>query len=235
MKLLLNQIHLTLGMFCLDIDLKLQGSIIGVFGPSGSGKTTLLEVVAGLRKPASALIQIDGQVLTDTKKGISVPTELRSIGYIPQDLALFPHLSVHKNLIFGFKSEMTHPTGLTFSQVSEVLEIKNLLERRIGSLSGGEKQRVAIARALMASPKILVMDEPLANLDRSLKDRIIQLLKRIRDEFQTPMLYVSHDPDEVVEICDEAIILKEGRCIQQGNPKNIFSVDSKPRYILAIE
>src|SRR4030095_13737784 len=128
-----------------------------VFGPSGAGKTSLLDVVAGLRQAASALIQLDDDVLTDIDRGIFVSPSRRGLGYVPQDLALFPHLSVRQNLLYGRKPETKANSLFTFDRVVEVLEIEPLDQRDIGKLSGGEKQRVALARALLSSPRLLLL------------------------------------------------------------------------------
>jgi molybdate transport system ATP-binding protein len=221
MKLLLKNLTLSQGTFRLEIDLEAGGQVIGLFGGSGAGKTTLLEVVAGLRHATSGRIAVDNQVLLDTVAGIFLPPEQRGTGYVPQDLALFPHLSVRRNLVYGQKSA-GGTSGIQFGYVAEVLEIESLLERSIAQLSGGQKQRVAFARALLASPRLLLMDEPLASLDQELKLKIIPYLKRIRDEFKIPMLYVSHSPDEVIELCDQVMVMREGRCLQMSRPEAIF-------------
>lgn len=221
MKLTLKNLVLTQGAFRLEIDLEATGQVIGLFGGSGAGKTTLLEVVAGLRRPASGRIAVDDQVLLDTGAAIFLPPEQRGAGYVPQDLALFPHLSVRRNLVYGRKSA-EGTSGIRLAHVTEVLEIEPLLERSIAQLSGGQKQRVAFARALLASPRLLLMDEPLASLDQELKLKIIPFLKRIRDEFKIPMLYVSHSPDEVIELCDQVMVMRDGRCLQTSPPAAIF-------------
>ena len=170
-----------------------KSQVVAIYGPSGAGKTSLLDLIAGLRRPKSAFVQLGDRVLTDTAKGTNVPTRLREIGYVPQDLALFPHLSVRENLLYGCKGIRTLDTLFSFEHVTAVLEIGPLADRGIANLSGGEKQRVALARALLASPQILLLDEPLASLDTVLKSKIIPYLARIRDAFHIPLLYVTHD------------------------------------------
>lgn len=221
MKLALKNLRLVQGTFRLEIDLEADGQVIGLFGGSGAGKTTLLEVVAGLRQPGSGRISVDDQVLIDTGEEIFLPPERRGAGYVPQDLALFPHLSVRRNLLYGHKTAAVSG-GIELAHVTEVLEIESLLDRSIAQLSGGQKQRVAFARALLASPRLLLMDEPLASLDQELKWKIIPYLKRIRDEFKIPMLYVSHSPDEVIELCDQVVVMRDGRCLQTSPPGEIF-------------
>ena len=216
MNLVLKNISLRLAEFTLEVNAEIQSQVAAIFGPSGSGKTSLLDLIAGLRTPKSAHIKLGDSVLTDTSSGIQVPTRHRQIGYVPQDLALFPHLSVRQNLLYGWRSE-TDGAPFSYEHVTEVLEIQPLAERRVNHLSGGEKQRVALARALLASPRILLLDEPLASLDSALKSKIIPYLARIRDEFRLPMLYVTHDWSEVRALCTEALILDEGRVVRRGN------------------
>jgi len=222
MKLALKNLRLGQGTFRLEIDLEADGQVIGLFGSSGAGKTTLIEIVAGLRQPESGRISVDGQVLMDTRAGIFLPPERRGTGYVPQDLALFPHLSVGRNLIYGHK-EVVGTSGIPLLHVAEVLEIESLLERSIAQLSGGQKQRVAFARALLASPRLLLMDEPLASLDQELKLRIIPYLQRIRDEFGVPMLYVSHAPEEIAALCDRVLLLHDGKRVEVVKPSEIFT------------
>jgi len=213
MNLRLKNIVLPLSEFALEMDVEIASQVTVICGPSGAGKTSLLDLIAGLRHPKSALIELDGVVLTDTVTGTHVPTRRRKIGYVPQDLALFPHLSVKRNLLYGHHPDLTPGAGHLFGyqHILEVLEIKSLVERGVTKLSGGEKQRVALARALLTSPRLLLLDEPLANLDSGLKAKIIPYLGRIRDEFGVPMLYVTHDFEEVRSLCEQALMLERGR------------------------
>jgi len=221
MKFTLQKLQLRQEHFLLEVDLTASGQIIGIFGNSGAGKTSLLEVVAGLRRPASGRIAVDDLLLMDCNSRIFLHPEHRGVGYVPQDLALFPHLSVRKNLTYGHKPEAVS-SAISLAHVADVLEIEALLDRAIADLSGGQKQRVAFARALLASPRLLLMDEPLASLDQELKWKIIPYLKRIRDEFKIPMLYVSHSPDEVIELCDQVIVMRGGKCLRTSPPGEIF-------------
>jgi molybdate transport system ATP-binding protein len=228
-SLSLKNISLALGAFTLEVDVEIQRRITVLFGPSGSGKTSLLDVVAGLRRPESALIRLDDDVLTDTAAGIHVPARRRGIGYVPQDLALFPHLSVGGNLRYGHRPARLARGGpggetrFTFEQVVALLELGPLLERGVVALSGGEKQRVALARALLASPRLLLLDEPLASLDLQLKAKILPYLARIRDEFRIPMLYVTHDRFETLSLADDLVVLVNGRVAQTGAVQEVFS------------
>lgn len=217
MNLQLKRIILPLAEFPLELDVEIQNQVTAIFGPSGAGKTSLLDLIAGLRRPQSAFIQLGDRILTDTATRTSIATQHRQIGYVPQDLALFPHLSVRQNLLYGCNGNDTENSLFGYEHVSQVLEIDSLVERRVINLSGGEKQRVALARALLASPRILLLDEPLASLDTTLKAKIIPYLARIRDEFRVPMLYVTHDWAEVQSLCAEALMMERGRVVRREN------------------
>jgi molybdate transport system ATP-binding protein len=215
MNLLLKRILLPLTEFPLTVDAEIQSPVTAIFGPSGAGKTSLLDLIAGLRHPRSAFVQLGARVLTDTATRTSVPTRRRQIGYVPQDLALFPHLSVRQNLLYGCKGNPSSSSLFSYAHVTQILEIGSLTDRRVTNLSGGEKQRVALARALLASPQLLLLDEPLASLDTVLKSKIIPYLARIRDEFHVPMLFVTHDWDEVQALCGEALIMERGSIVRR--------------------
>jgi molybdate transport system ATP-binding protein len=216
MNLLLKKISLPLASFVLEVDVEIHNRAVAIFGPSGAGKTSLLDLVAGLRRPHSAFIQFGDQVLTDTSQGVRVPARQRGIGYVPQDLALFPHLSVRQNLLYGHKPGTAANHLFSLEHIAEVLEIQSLTARNVLDLSGGEKQRVALARALLTSPRLLLLDEPLASLDTGLKAKILPHLARVRDEFKLPMLYVTHNPDEVSALCEEVVVMNRGRIIGQS-------------------
>ena len=213
MNLRLQQIVLPLAGFTLSLDTIITSPVTAICGPSGAGKTSLLDLIAGLRRPESAFIQLDDRVLTHAAAGLRVPARHRQIGYVPQDLALFPHLSVRNNLLYGWRPGREPDNGhlFSFDHVTTVLEIESLTDRRVNNLSGGEKQRVALARALLASPRLLLLDEPLANLDDALKAKIIPYLTRIRDEFRLPMLYVTHDVAEVQALGAPVLRLDHGK------------------------
>ncbi len=222
MSLLLKNISLPLADFALEVDLEIQKRVTVIFGPSGAGKTSLLDLIAGLRTARSAFIQLDDTVLADTAKKFSVPPQHRGISYVPQDLALFPHLSVRQNLLYGQKGDGATDSLFSFEHVTGVLEIQPLISRRVTELSGGERQRVALGRALLASPRLLLLDEPLASLDAPLKSKIIPYLMRIRDEFRIPMLYVTHDRLEALTLAEEIVVLANGRLLQTGPASDIF-------------
>ena len=213
MNLRLQRIFLPLAEFTLAVEVDITSQVTALCGPSGAGKTSLLDLIAGLRRPDSAFIQLDDCVLTNTATGTHLPARLRHIGYVPQDLALFPHLSVRNNLLYGHcpENKMNRGPLFSFDHVTSALEIQSLTDRRVTNLSGGEKQRVALARALLTSPKLLLLDEPLSNLDGALKAKIIPYLTRIRDEFRLPMVYVTHDLDEVNALCARVLRLERGK------------------------
>lgn len=210
MRLRLEKVRVLLPDFCLEANLELKKKVTALVGPSGAGKTTLLEVIAGIRMVESARIQLGDRVLTDTQSGLHIPPHHRRIGYVPQDLALFPHLSVGKNLLFGHRRDSRQPLTNP-GEMAEILGIERLLDRPIGSLSGGERQRIALGRALLASPELLLLDEPLASLDDALRHRLLPCLARIRDRFDIPWIYVSHNRNEWAALCDEVLFLENGQ------------------------
>jgi molybdate transport system ATP-binding protein len=232
MSIEISGLRLPLAHFTLELDVILGAPMTALFGASGSGKTSLLEVIAGLRRPAAGCIKVDGQVMTDVASRVSLPPERRAIGYVPQDGALFPHLSVRSNLLYGAPAAGTAPAGLTFEHVTEVLEIAHLADRAPGTLSAGEKQRVALGRALLAAPRLLLLDEPLAGLDLPLRERLLPYLLRVRDEFRLPMIYVTHSPDEVMALCPEVLVLEHGRAARRGKSADLFALTTNPRYEL---
>jgi molybdate transport system ATP-binding protein len=233
----LQEIRLPLTGFTLELDVTIRGRVTALFGASGAGKTSLLDLIAGLRRPERARVQLGERVLTDTRTHRFVPPEKRRVGYVPQEGALFPHLRVRENLLYGCRrGRAGHEVGRqhrsAFEPLVEVLELGRLLSRGIGQLSGGERQRVALGRALLASPELLLLDEPLASLDPDLKGRILPYLLRVRDEFGVPMLYVSHSPEEVVALCDEVLLMERGRVLRQGTPAELFQLAAAPAYVL---
>jgi molybdate transport system ATP-binding protein len=237
MSLRLERIRLPLSDFALELSAELTAAATGVFGPSGAGKTSLLDLIAGLRRAPSAYLALDGRVLANTAKGIELPPRQRRIGYIPQDGALFPHLPVRGNLLYGHRraAAAEGAPGFSFEHVAKVLELEPLLDRRIAGLSGGERQRVALGRALLSAPRLLLLDEPLSGLDAPLRERILPYLRRVRDEFAVPMVYVSHQAEEIVALCDEVLVLERGKVIARGAPEALFRVSSRPRYELALD
>jgi molybdate transport system ATP-binding protein len=209
----------------------LHPGCLGVFGPSGAGKTTLLEFIAGLRHARRGRIELDGETLAEVENRKWIPPHRRRIGYVPQDLALFPHLDVRGNIFYGTRrsNESAKPS---VDALIEILELAPLLDRRIDGLSGGERQRVAIARALAANPCLLLLDEPLTGLDQDRKDNVLDYLRLLRQRWAVPMIYVSHLADEMADLCDEIIVLRAGTVIARGKPLDIFEASDRPAYRL---
>jgi molybdate transport system ATP-binding protein len=211
-----------LGSFALEARFASEGKLIAFFGPSGSGKTSLLNIIAGIVRPDKGSIVLNGRTLVDTSKGIFVPKHRRRFGYVFQEARLFPHLTVRQNLLYGQWFTPSKERTIGVEQVLNLLNIQHLLDRRPGALSGGEKQRIAIGRALLTSPHLLLMDEPLASLDESLKEEILPFIERLRDEAQVPIVYVSHSLSEVARLATTAVLIKDGHVVGVGPPTEVL-------------
>ena len=217
---MLLRCRVPLAHFELDIDVSFNARLASIFGPSGSGKTTILDAIAGLRNITTGEIEINGRTLFSSARGINRPPQERGVGYVPQEGALFPHLSVRKNILFGATRDTSGKSkDISLNHVLDVLEIGNLLDRPVTKLSGGEAQRVALARAILSQPHLLLMDEPLASLDVTLKEKILPYLARVRDEFEIPIIYVTHSLAEVLTLADWVLMIKQGQLVTQGVPK----------------
>ena len=202
-------IELVQGSFVLTAAIRIEARTAALFGPSGAGKTTILDAIAGLRTPRRGSIAIGGRVLFSSGQGVNLPPHQRHVGYVPQDVALFPHMDVRRNLLYG-----RHPgVSPDLDRVVGMLEIDRLLDRRVTDLSGGERQRVAVGRALMSGPSLLLLDEPRAAVDVPLRRRILPYLQRVRDELRIPIVYVSHDRDEVAELAEVVVLVDAGKII----------------------
>ncbi|WP_300035189.1 molybdenum ABC transporter ATP-binding protein [uncultured Roseobacter sp.] len=209
--------------FTLDAAFEAPRGITVLYGRSGTGKTSIINAVAGLLNTASGRVTIGDRVLFDTEQGIWVPPHKRRVGYIFQEGRLFPHLTVRQNLLYGRRFAPRTAAPESPDRVIEMLGIHHLLDRRPALLSGGEKQRVAIGRALLASPEIILADEPLAALDDARKSDILPYFERIRDEVSVPVLYVSHSASEVTRLATTVIALESGRVTGQGPALQILS------------
>ncbi len=205
--------------FVLEMHEQVADRAVGLYGRSGAGKTMVLDTVAGLRRPQRGRIQAGDHVLFDSEARVDLPARHRRVGYVPQDIALFPHLDVRRNVLYG----AGRSTSNMLAQVVDLLDLAPFLDRRVGQLSGGERQRVAIARALMATPDLLLLDEPLSALDVELRARVLPYLVRVRDDLRVPMLYVSHRADEVRAIADWVIRLERGRVTAAGPAEEVLA------------
>ncbi|HXS41480.1 MAG TPA: molybdenum ABC transporter ATP-binding protein [Stellaceae bacterium] len=212
-----------LGAFSLDARFAAPDSgITALFGRSGAGKTSLVNALAGLIRPDRGRIAVAGVPLFDSERGIDVPPEKRRLGYVFQEGRLFPHYSVRGNLLYGRK-RAGDTDGPSFDTIVALLGIADLLERRPADLSGGEKQRVAIGRALLASPRLLLMDEPLASLDATRKAEILPFIERLRDELKLPVFYVSHEMDEIIRLADLLVLVDQGKIAAMGEVEDLTS------------
>lgn len=205
MSLVIRDLVLPLAEFALEVSVEMRARSTALFGASGAGKTSLLEVIAGLRTPTAGHVALEGRVVFDAQSNVFVPPRDRRVGYVAQDDALFPHLTVRRNVFYGARKQPKHAHAI------EVLEIGTLMNRGVRELSGGERKRVALARALLSDPEILLLDEPLAGIDAALRARVLEYLVRVRDAFPVPMIYVTHHREEVATLCDDVIELDRGR------------------------
>ncbi len=203
--------------FALDVDLQVPGrGVTALYGHSGSGKTTCLRCIAGLERAEQGFVQVNDEIWQDSDNRIFVAPHKRALGYVFQEASLFPHLSVLANLAFGLKRIPKPQRRVDMAHATELLGISHLLDRHPQHLSGGERQRVGIARALLTSPKLLLMDEPLAALDAQRKGEILPYLQRLHDELDIPVLYVSHSQDEVARLADHIVLLSNGKSLASG-------------------
>ena len=207
----------TRGPFALDAQFELPTpGVVALFGRSGCGKTTLVNIIAGLLEADRGRIALDDVVLLDTERRIHVPPERRRMGYVFQDARLFPHLKVAANLRYALKRAAV-PSFVTLNRVVDLLNLGPLMDRRTHALSGGERQRVAIGRALLSQPALLLLDEPLASLEASRREEVLPYLETLRDQLAIPMVYVSHNFDEVLRLATHLVLMESGRTTAQGN------------------
>jgi len=204
--------------FRLDVAFELDRRFNALFGPSGAGKTTVLSIIAGFVRPSEGHVRLGNRTLFDSKSGICLPAEFRSVGVVFQDSLLFPHLTVEGNLRYGQRHRKAQRRSVNLARVVEVLEIGGLLKRYPRGLSGGEKQRVSLGRALLSGPELLLMDEPLASLDALLKAKVLAYLERAVAEWNIPTLFVTHSQAEVRRAADWAVVLDKGHFLTAGIP-----------------
>jgi molybdate transport system ATP-binding protein len=219
---------LTQGAFTVSCDLVIAARAVALFGPSGSGKTSVLEAIAGLRTPQQGRVAIGGRVLLDTGTPTNVAVRDRHVGYVPQDVLLFPHLDVRRNITYARGRDRrgvdAHGRGseVDVPGLDQLLGLTTLMDRRVAGLSGGERQRVALARALYSDPDVLLLDEPLAAVDLARRRAIVDALVAIRDGLRVPLVYVTHAPDEARAVADYAIVLDEGKVVAAGPPEDVI-------------
>ncbi|MCE1226804.1 MAG: molybdenum ABC transporter ATP-binding protein [Geobacteraceae bacterium] len=209
------------GNFQLELELKVSGERIGVFGPSGSGKSTLVNLLAGLARPDRGSILLDGKTLFDGTAGVNVAPDQRRIAMVFQQHALFPHLTVRKNLLYGYQRCPATERRIELAEVAEVLEIGDLMGQMPDTLSGGQSQRVALGRAILASPRLLLMDEPLSALDDDLRYRIIPYLKLVSERFKIPFMFISHSLVEMRLMADQVAVLEKGALTAVMTPEEL--------------
>lgn len=210
------RLELSRGQFAVSAAFATPAPVVALFGRSGSGKTSIVQALAGLVSPRSGHVRVNDETLYDSAAGIDLPPERRRIGYVFQDALLFPHLTVRGNLEYGERLTPEAERYVDRAQVIDLLGLAALADRRVANLSGGERQRVAIGRALLASPRLLLMDEPLAALDSARKSEILAYVEILRDELRIPIVYVSHSIEEVTRIADHLVLVSDGRTIASG-------------------
>jgi len=209
------------GKFAIEANFSAGWGVTALFGHSGAGKTTLLKMIAGTLRPESGRIAVGDFTLFDAEKGINLPPEKRRIGYVFQEARLFPHMSVKRNLTYA-RWAGSRATTRSIEEVVDLLGIAHLLDRRPATLSGGERQRAAIGRALLSDPALLLLDEPLSSLDHARRQEILPFIERLRDESHVPIVYVSHEIDEVARLADEIVLLQGGKVKASGEAAEIF-------------
>ncbi|HEY9092716.1 molybdenum ABC transporter ATP-binding protein [Parasphingorhabdus sp.] len=225
MSLIVEAKH-CLGDFRLDASFTSEGGLTALFGQSGAGKSSLVNIISGLVRPDRGRVIVNGEVLLDTAQQIFVPRHRRRIGYVFQEDRLFPHLTVRQNLLYGHWFTARADRYESLDHVVDLLGIAHLLGRKPARLSGGEKQRVAIGRALLASPRLLLMDEPLASLDDTRKAEILPYIERLRDETKIPIVYVSHSVPEVTRLATTVVVMADGKVTGAGSVQEVISQTS---------
>ena len=217
MSRILARLQVAYPGFALSLDLDLPGrGVTALFGPSGCGKTTCLRAMAGLERAPGGYLQINDEVWQDDQQDRFLPTHERPLGYVFQEASLFAHLTVRGNVEYGMKRVPQAQRRVSLPQALALLGIAHLMDRKPGTLSGGERQRVGIARALATSPRLLLLDEPLAALDAARKSEILPYLERLHSQLDIPVVYVSHAQDEVARLADHLVLLDAGRVVASG-------------------
>ena len=216
--------------FNLDLELDIPSrGVTAFFGPSGCGKTTVLRLIAGLYVAKDGYLKFENEIWQADAKFL--PPHKRRIGYVFQNANLFPHLTIKQNLLYGSRRSMEPCIQKYMDEVIELLGIENILERKPARLSGGEQQRVSIARALAIKPRILLMDEPLAALDQARKNEILPFLQRLHSDLRVPIIYVSHSPNEVAQLANHLVVLRNGQCLAAGDIQDVLGTGDLARIL----
>lgn len=212
------------GAFTLDTWFECGAGVTALFGKSGAGKTSIIQMIAGLTRPDNGRISIDDDAVYDSSTGLDIPAHKRQVGYVFQDARLFPHMNVRRNLEYGSRrNRQATDRKPAFDDVVDVLALSPLLDRQPHRLSGGERQRVAIGRALLSAPRLLLMDEPLASLDAERKLEILPFIERVHADFGTPVIYVSHSVDEILQVADEMVLIVNGGVAAAGPVEEVMN------------
>ncbi|MFT4571002.1 MAG: molybdate transport system ATP-binding protein [Hyphomicrobiaceae bacterium] len=211
--------------FCVDVEFVLKRGVLVLFGPSGAGKTLCLRALAGLVRPQRGYVEVGGRMLSDARNDVWVPVHERGTGYVPQDQALLPFLDVAANVRFGLPRPRREGHDADVAELLAELSLETLADRGVASLSGGERQRVALARALVVRPRLLLLDEPFAALDRDARRSMRSSLKAALTAHQTPAVLVTHDKDDALELGDMVVRLDAGRSVATGTPAEMLAVD----------
>jgi molybdate transport system ATP-binding protein len=219
--------------FALDVSFEAGDGVTGIIGPSGAGKSTVMQTIAGLATPDEGHVALDGETFVDISRGLSLPPERRRIGYVFQDACLFPHMTVAQNLDYGARRRDARTVSR--SDVVELLGLAPLLERRPHRLSGGEAQRVSIGRALLSAPRLILMDEPLSNLDLRRRREILPFIEALHRSLKLPIVYVSHNIDEIVQLANRVVVLHDGKVAATGDVADVLNRSTIQRLILGDE
>ena len=213
-------LHAAQGEMLLDLNLEIeQGTLVAIYGPSGAGKTSTLKILSGLLQPDSGMLSVNDNLWFDTKQKINLKPQQRNVGYLFQDYALFPNMTVLQNLAFALSKKQDRSI---LQELIEMMELGELQDRKPATLSGGQKQRVALARALVQRPQILLLDEPLSALDRKIRSKLQNYILSIHRKYNLTTILISHDIGEIHKLADKVIILENGQVAQEGTPTDIF-------------